>query len=134
MGLGDIPIRVVDSTRTDQVRAVLAEVATLLESLLAHDVGGAIDVRGLPLSPADFQALEEVLGQGEVYAEIEVKGVSRVFETGYAGVWRVTHFDDDEQVIADNIEVAWAPLILRAHRDDVAHGLQELRAIIAPDS
>ena len=48
-------------------------------------------------------------------------------ETGYAGVWRVTHRNEAGEVVADLIEVCEAPAILRAPVEDVADGLIRLK-------
>lgn len=129
--LSDIRVAVVPATPeadgNARARAVLSEIAALLDALLAHGTPGAIDLLTLPLSVADRAALDALLGRGEVTATIEVNGPSRVHETAFAGVWRVTHESDDGQVIADTIEVAFSPAILQSHPADVEAGLRRLR-------
>ena len=59
---------------TGMALSVLAEVSRMLEALSESGQAGAIDLRSLPLSDADRAQLEEVLGRGEVRAELELAG------------------------------------------------------------
>jgi hypothetical protein len=43
-------------------------------------------------------------------------------------VWWVTHYNDEDEVLAEFIEVAWCPEILLTPEDDVKDGLESLRA------
>ena len=52
------------------IDALLAEVAGLLERLLAQGEDGAIDLLGLPLLPSCIAALEQRLGRGEIGVRI----------------------------------------------------------------
>ena len=69
-GLDDINIAVIDIDDSEgglreNVRAILQEIATMLEALVesgADAVSGetrAIDIRSLPLLPGDYEALED---------------------------------------------------------------------------
>jgi hydrogenase-1 operon protein HyaF len=101
----------------------------LLQTLLAHGRPGAIDLLGLPLSPACLAALELRLGQGEISATLSVSGVSEIRETSFPGVWWTRHADESGRVVALLIEVAEVPDILRANREDMRHGLKRLSEV-----
>jgi hydrogenase-1 operon protein HyaF len=127
-GLSGIGVRV--EAAAGNAHAVLREVAALLARLIETGEGGAIDLHGLPLGPADFDLLRETLGQGEASATIEAGGPSTLVETACAGVWWVTHRNDEGQVVAEHLEVARVPEILSSQAEDMRAGLARLRAQI----
>jgi hydrogenase-1 operon protein HyaF len=108
------------------VDALLMEVAGLLQSLLAHHRAGAIDLLGLPLTPACLADLERRLGHGEICATLNVSGASTIRETSFPGVWWTRHEDESGRLVALLIEVAETPDILRAGRADMQRGLRRL--------
>jgi hydrogenase-1 operon protein HyaF len=109
-------------------RALLSTIANLLQHLLDTGEGASIDLARLPLSGEDYDLLDEVLGEGEVHADVTALGATEVVETGVPGVWWVTHYNADEEVMAEFIEVAFCPEILRSTAEDVSEGLEALRA------
>lgn len=109
-------------------RAILGEIAGLLERLLAHDEAGSIDLGSLPLTDEDYDLLQESLGEGEVVAEVEAMGLTRAQESGFPGVWWVIHYNSEGDVVAQFIEVAYCPEILITPVEDVQEGLEALRA------
>lgn len=126
--LKSIGVKVVHVSGNGNARAVLREVENLLQKLLEEGEESSIDLSGLPLTPEDYDLLEETLGEGEVVAEVHSLGPTRIHETGIPGVWWVTHYNDEDEVLAEFIEVAWCPEILLAPEDDVKDGLEALRA------
>ncbi len=134
MSLRDIAVRVEASpeSRIGSIQPILHEIRALLAALVDTGRGGSIDLRSLPLSPADAAALDAVLGEGEVRATIRALGETRVAETAIHGVWRVTHCNDGGEAIADFIEVCDAPDILKTHAADARAGLAMLRARFEP--
>ena len=84
--------------RTGLAQSVLREIAELLSVLVAEGETGAIDLHGLPMTPADRSELEESLGRGDVEAILNVAGTSEVWETRYSGVWWVRHFGADDKM------------------------------------
>ncbi len=126
MGLDDIHVGVVNGNGNG--RALLNEIASLLQHLLETGESASIDLARLPLSSEDYDLLDEVLGEGEVQAEVSALGATEVVETGIPGVWWVTHYNADEEVMAEFIEVAFCPEILRSAAEDVNEGLESLRA------
>jgi hydrogenase-1 operon protein HyaF len=107
--------------------SVLTEVARLLEALAVEGRSGAVDLRSLPLTDADRAQLSELLGPGEVTAELDVGGRSTVRETAYAGVWWVTHRGAGDRVASEEIAVCPVPSILVAHPADIAAAARRIQ-------
>jgi hydrogenase-1 operon protein HyaF len=59
------------------------------------------------------------LGRGEVQAQLDALGLSEVTETRYAGVWVVTHYNDEDNIISRFIEVTTIPVILCSQTEDI---------------
>jgi hydrogenase-1 operon protein HyaF len=131
-GLADIPIRIDGAATVGNVRAIGCEIATLLARLADGGEAGAIDLRSLPVGSQDRQALVELLGEGEVTAEIAARGMSRVRETAYPGVWWVTHENSAGDVIAEFIEVTRMPEILCTPGAELVASSARLHAQLAP--
>jgi hydrogenase-1 operon protein HyaF len=130
--LKGIPIAVADDaadlTLSGNADPILHEIRSLLSDLVTVGKSASIDLRSLPLSPGDYEKLKEVLGQGEVSATIDSMGSTQVRETAVHGVWWVTHYNNDETVIAELIEVTTMPEILRTHPADARVGLDLLQS------
>lgn len=119
------------STGSDVARAVLREVARLLDAL-ARDpmLDETVDLHSLPLSEPDRDGLRQRLGRGEVEAAFNLAGPTRVTETAYAGVWWVRHADADDRSVLEQIVVARVPALLLAHPDDIATASHRLAAAL----
>jgi hydrogenase-1 operon protein HyaF len=115
-----------ESDLTGAAPAVLRELDTLLARLIDSGAPGRIDLKGLPLSPADLTWLATALGEGEVRARVETMGATEIFETAIFGVWRVCHRDEAGNLSADFIEVTQVPEILKTHIADVQAGRARL--------
>jgi len=111
--------------------AVLTEIADALARLAATGEETLIDLKSLPLSPADLERLAEALGKGEVECVLEVAGRSEVRETGFSGVWWVRHFGAGDVVAVEEIAVTRIPDVLVSHPDDVALAARRLAAMVA---
>jgi hydrogenase-1 operon protein HyaF len=139
--LTEIPIRIEPAVRSESsavvgglgggVAAILSELVTLLERLVKGEAPGAIDLRSLPMSPLDRAELQRVLGEGEVQATVNAQGLSKMRETRISGVWWVEHFDQQNQLVAELIEVSRVPEILSSAADEIAAGARALREQIA---
>ena len=57
---------------------------------------------------------------------MDALGPSEIYETRYAGVWVVTHYNESEEMIGRFIEVTEIPEVLKAQKEDVARALQGL--------
>ena len=109
---------------------LLHEVEVLLSDLLSTGKAASIDLRSLPMLPDDYEKLREALGDGEVSATVDAMGPTRVRETAFHGVWWVTHYNSEDAVIAEFIEVTYVPEILRTHPADARLDLDRLRSLL----
>ena len=130
--LHDIPVILLQpgAETAPNGRALLMELEGLLADLVTQGREGSIDLRSLPLSPGDRAFLERHLGHGEVEAEVSALGPSRVQETAIHGVWWVRHYNSNDEVMAEFLEITHCPDIIRAHPADVRDSLEELRATL----
>ncbi|MDE3027686.1 MAG: hypothetical protein KGH84_04750 [Paracoccaceae bacterium] len=117
-----------DLGRTGMAQSVLREICLALSALAATGARDAIDLRSLPLTLADRQELEAVLGRGDVSVALEAVGKSEIWETRFTGVWWLRHFGGDGRVAAEVIEVTPVPDILAAHRDDIGAAAARMAA------
>lgn len=131
-GLDDIAVKVINVNEVGmpgiQANIILKQITELLRSLLDSGEEGSIELTRLPLTEEDFDVLEATLGEGEIQGEVNGPGVSRFYETGISGVWWVTHYDEDDEVLSEFIEVAYCPEILLRPQEELEEGLQSLRA------
>jgi hydrogenase-1 operon protein HyaF len=130
MNLQNISVKVEngDDYSIGNIRALLAEIAAHLEKLAENGGTGMIDLNSLPFAPGEYEQLRQALGQGEVSARIETIGTSEIIETRYPGVWWVTHYNMEGDIVADLIEIAHIPEILKSQPADIRAGLELLNA------
>ncbi len=128
--ISQIPVQVLTANDglTGQAEAVLTEIAEMLSRFLETGKGDSIDLRSLPLSPADKIWLDEQLGRGEVEIGIDAGGRSVVTETAYAGVWKIEHRDTEERIVAELIEVTAMPEIVQPHKTDIEKSYNTLQS------
>jgi len=136
-GLSAIPIRVEQQDATAStgtigggVTALLVEIASKLDRLADGDEPSAIDLRSMPMSPADREQLLKALGQGEVVITLQADGESTIRETSMHGVWWTEHFDRDGEMLAAFIEIARVPGILFVDPDELRNSARRLRASV----
>jgi hydrogenase-1 operon protein HyaF len=89
-----------------------------------------IDLRALPLAPGEEAKIEEKLGKGEVHARIDALGPSEIVETGIAGVWLVTHYNAEEEILGRYIEICRIPAILESQDQDIEYGMDDMEALL----
>jgi hydrogenase-1 operon protein HyaF len=111
---------------TLNVVPLLHEVRHALERLLETGEPTVIDLGSIPLAPGEFEKIDAALGTGEVKVELDTIGSSRIHETRFSGVWRVTHYNATDEVVGRYIEVTRIPEILLAQEADVRVGLDSL--------
>jgi hydrogenase-1 operon protein HyaF len=130
MSLQNISVKIedVETYSIGNLRALLVEIAAHLEKLVRDGISASIDLGSLPFAPGEYEQLRQLLGQGEVSAHIEAVGPSEVVETRYPGVWWVTHYNVEGDIVADLLEITAIPEILKSQPDDVVAGLELLRA------
>lgn len=127
--IGDIPVHTEFESPQDagsMLEAIINELLQLMDNYLATGQQAAIDVKSLPLSPQDYQQLQQTLGRGEVNISARLAGDTDIYETAYAGVWWITHRNMDNTVIAEHIEVGRVPDIVNAHDEDIRQARQRL--------
>lgn len=115
---------------TGNLRPVLHEIHTALTALVKQGTHGMIDLHSLPFAEQELRELEAFLGEGEIDLTLNVLGKTRVQESGYAGVWRIQHLDENDQTMGYFIEVGHIPEILRSQCDDIGEGLVAMTAIL----
>ena len=130
MSLNAIPVHT-ETVATGNLRPVMHEIRQALSDLIVHGTHGMIDLHSLPFSPQEYTELDEFLGEGEIDLTLNVLGKTRLRESGYAGVWRIEHFDDNDKRIGYFIEIGHVPEILRSQCDDIKEGLATMTTILA---
>lgn len=111
---------------TWNVKPILHEIRHALEKLLNDGETSIIDLRSIPLAPGEEETIIETLGHGEVHARLDVLGPSEIYETQFAGVWLVTHYNENDSIVSRFIEVTEMPDVLRSQREDVVYALDKL--------
>jgi len=129
--LSEIAVEVVDPAAAANAQALLREIESSLQQLIETGESSRIDLGSLPLGPADYTLLDSVLGRGEVTASVDSLGVSEVYETAIAGVWRVEHYNSEETLVAEFIDVARCPELLQTPVEDLKDSLSLLAKVTA---
>ena len=111
---------------TWNVVPLLHEVKHALDSLINNNETAIIDLRSIPLAPGEEDKILNVLGQGEVQSQLNALGASEIIETQYAGVWLVTHYNDENEIIGRFIEITTMPDILRSQTEDIVEAYSRL--------
>ena len=96
-----------------QARGLFSQVLALLDQAANSGEGGMIELD--ELAPSDLALLNDVLGEGEASAVIELaeSGIQiRIQESIFTGVWRLMTLSDGV-VTRDQLEVAPVPGIIR---------------------
>lgn len=137
-GLNSIPIDVNTSKQGSPVASItlsiLNEITALLEALISSGQTSSIDLHRAPLGKQDITRLRDMLGRGELGAELDCLGPTRIRETAVSGVWWITHYSDDRRIVGEFIEVTTCPEMLRTPENELASGLSLLRSLSAADS
>ena len=116
---------------TGNVEPLLHEVRHALQRWLDEGEVTVIDLRSIPMGPGEEDRIVGELGQGEVQARMSALGPSEIIETRYPGVWLVTHWNNNEEVIGKFIEICDMPRLLLAQEEDIREGLELLDSQLA---
>lgn len=119
---------------TGMAFSILAEIGQLLMTLADNGQPGAIDLRSLPMTDADREQLEELLGHGEVNVTMDLAGASETWETSYAGVWWIRHRGARDMIASDVIAVTRIPEILITHPADIKAAARRIKLDLSPRS
>lgn len=115
---------------TWNVKPLLHEVKHALENLIECGKTAVIDLRSIPLAPGEEEKIINILGKGEVRCLLDALGPSEIIETQYAGVWLITHFNDENDIISRFIEITFMPEILRSQSEDVIEAYNQLSDVL----
>lgn len=113
-----------------QVLALLLELQDMLAALAERGEHNGVDIRSLPLAPADYDFLCGFFGDGEVSARVNTLGVSEIKETRFPGVWWLKHFNTEGEIVAELIEVTPLPDILKTQAPDIAQSLDTFKSYL----
>lgn len=108
------------------VRPILNEVMHAIDRLLEEDIPTTIDLAGLPFAPGELDELEATLGTGELAAQLDALGNSRIRETTYPGVWWIEHRNVHDEIVGRYLEVTRLPEILSSQDADICAGRARL--------
>jgi len=117
--------------RRGNVHPILNEVVHALDRLLADGEPTVIDLASLPFGPGELDDLEQQLGTGELTAELDALGHSRIRETAYPGVWWLEHGNTAGEIVGRYLEITRVPEILMSQAADVAAGRARLGDLLA---
>lgn len=145
--VADIPARVreiafaeaggrieLDGTMPDGVltgRVVLAEVSERSSTWRRGDDPHVVNLTLLPHSPQDLAYLDQHLGGGAVSLLSRGYGACRIESTGLRHCWRVRHFNSDDRLILDTLEVVDVPAAALAAQEDIEDSAERLADILA---
>jgi hydrogenase-1 operon protein HyaF len=111
---------------TGNLLPILHEVRHALQRLQETGEPTVIDLMAIPMAPGEEGQLEDVLGSGEIKAQLDCLGPSEIFETGIAGVWLIAHYNADHERVGRFLEITRLPAILESQEADMWRGLTEL--------
>ncbi len=114
------------------VQPILNEVAHAIDRLLEQAEPTVIDLASLPFAPGELDQLEDLLGEGELSAELNALGTSRIRETAYPGVWWLEHRNAVGEVVGRYIEITRTPDILMSQDADILAGRARLGEQLDP--
>ncbi|SFJ09447.1 hydrogenase expression/formation protein [Celeribacter neptunius] len=121
-----------DLPETGNVVLLLNEIRHALQRLIDTGEPTTLDLSGIPMTKAETEEFDRALGEGEVRVSLDAGGPSEIIETGFAGVWRVTHRAasdaSGDMVLARYIEITVIPEILLSQRPDMQRALTRLKA------
>lgn len=111
---------------------VLHEVAALLARFIETGQTAVIDLRNQPwMNESTYRYLREALGKGEVTAVVDADRQVEVTETQYAGVWWLTHRNEQGAIVTELIDVTTIPDILKPHAAEMRAGLKRIEQALA---
>ena len=119
---------------TWNVKPLLNEVKHALDNLIKNGESTVIDLRSIPLAPGEEEKILNTLGCGEVHAQLNALGPSEIIETQSAGVWIVTHHNDEDEIISRFIEITTMPDILCSQKEDVIAAYNDLATSLEDNS
>ena len=111
---------------TGNLQSILSEIKFALEQLLEQKKTHIIDLRAMPWSAGEEEKLEKYLGRGEISVEMNAFGKSLFYETQFNGIWIITHYNPDDEIISKLIEITYMPEMIISQEDDVKDSLERI--------
>ncbi len=109
---------------------VLAELNDQIARWRPGDEPHVVNLTLLPQTPQDLAYLEASLGQGPVTVLSRGYGNCRVRATALRNLWWVQHFNSDDRMILNTLEVVDVPAAVLAAPEDLADSAQRLAEIL----
>ncbi|WP_295384048.1 hydrogenase expression/formation protein [uncultured Thiodictyon sp.] len=109
---------------------VLAEVNAQVASREGGEPPHIVNLTLLPQTPEDLVCLAASLGAGPVTLLSRGYGNCRVAATGVRHCWRVQHYNSQEALILDSIEITPAPVSVLAAQEDLEDSAERLAEIL----
>ena len=113
---------------------ILHEIKHALTQLLATNEATVIDLRAIPMAPHEEEKIEAMLGEGEVSIHLKALGTSTLQETAIAGVWLITHYNAEKEILSKFIEITRIPSLVASPIADIENGLQQLKTQLKDDA
>ncbi len=133
--INDITVRVEESVcETGNLQFILAEIHHALEQLNEYQQQHSIDLKAMPFAPGEEEKLLQLLGHGEVKVELNTLGKSTIYETAMSGVWKVTHFNTEGNVVAKLIEITTIPNIICSPQEALQSSIESMKRLIKEKS
>lgn len=130
--LNEIPIQVEFSNEsTSMLLPILHEIVSMLNKLISSGQSTILDLRHEPLSLEDIADLRDLLGQGEINANFTALGSTNIRETGISGVWWITHYNQQGNVISEFIEISTCPEMLKTCPEELDSALSKLQSMVS---
>lgn len=109
-------------------KAIFSEVRMSAARLLELGETRSIDLRFMKSMPEERAALTALLGHGEVSAVVNSAGRSEIQETSIPCVWLIRHYNSEDEIVSELIEISDIPEMLVGDRQAIAHRLKVLAA------
>lgn len=126
--LNEIPVHVeVPSESMTMLLPILHEIVAMHKTLSSSGQGTILDLRHEPLTLDDIAALKDLLGQGEVDANLNALGSTNIRETSISGVWWITHFNQEGNINGEYVEITTCPDMLKTFPEELDSALARLQ-------
>jgi hydrogenase-1 operon protein HyaF len=128
--LADIPVVTEAGAITVNLPPVLHEILHGVQRLRRDGSASVVDLQAMPFGPGERERLLALLGEGEVRAQVQALGETKIQESRFPGVWVVEHLNLEGRQIALQIEIAEVPALLRTPGADLAESEQRLQEVL----
>ena len=109
---------------------VLVEVNAQAARYRPGDLSHVVNLTLLPQTEQDLHCLDQILGTGSVTLSSRGYGSCRVCAARVANVWRVQHFNSEDRLILNTVEVTAAPTAVLAAQEDIDDSAGRLAEIL----